>query len=382
MDRRNYHRRLQRECWPVYQDDGDRGDGSGRVKVHTPQDGDQERIVVQLHRPNQLHLGGENRPFTVIPDGASELEAMRAVFNAPTGSTYIKRVGGTYELFQQTDELPRWWRIVLRDNGGLYYLEESDIVTLVNGPTPATSTGINTSVTVTPIDRAWEYAWEMTDATPSTFFVGNVHGHETQVSLSIAVDGVGTTLSDGEVASGDVITITRVSKLTHTGPVDAANVTTVYTLTDAGLQVDHTTTWLGNYTHERGYAAMFPMANITDWCRGDLSVADEGTNNNDDSELLTDQHTMVAAWDGNGGYAMAGAMELLDLNGVNNWARADPQYFWVQDRTGSGSTNKMYATRQSGGDATKETVSNGTVWTSSALYRAGWVDTTQLSTGA
>jgi hypothetical protein len=217
----------------------------------------------------------------------------------------------------------------------------------------------------------FEYALAYQPSGASDFALrGNGHGYDYQSSWSVKLDGVDTTVNDGEYKTGSLVQITRLSALRHpevgAGATDVGASTVIYTMRpDTGLWVDWSISWLVDGDMRSAYVAMMPL---------DESVSSKGATElgsdviltaHDDSELLQTASRYAYAWQAAGQY---GAIMYVDNipAAVNGWTyTATGKKMYIQDRAG-GVFNKLYLMRVS--NATEPYLA-GDVWQSRINYR-------------
>lgn len=203
----------------------------------------------------------------------------------------------------------------------------------------------------------YEYAWKVYPSGASdTDYKGNAHGHDTETSFTIEVDGTPVSITDGNSESGSEVVITRVSELDHPEAASKmADITTVYTLNADGLRVKTTANWLQTLDVGRCYGRMLPLdADFT-------SARMSGTGkylltDDDDSEKGGGPGDGFWAWDTGGN--VAGSMVTVDGNVHDGW--------W-QDRADL--LNKAYVRR----DQSISSVVSGDQWVDEGVYQAAWL---------
>jgi hypothetical protein len=230
-----------------------------------------------------------------------------------------------------------------------------------------TLTGMTRSVEYTsllPAASVHEYAHTVQPDGGTSGFVGNSHGYDSQVSIAVKVDGSAVELSAGQVASGSLVEVTRVSKIKNRDTAaDLADVTTVYTMHPVtGLTIAYSITWLGDATASAAcYSEMFAVAALFD--KGSQIAVEE------DVDLSTDNGTYKAqangnaawVWDSDGNYGallyipnvVVATRGLVSVNG----------YLWIEDRSDGTGINKIYLAC-AGGD-----IAPNDVWESQGNYR-------------
>lgn len=143
----------------------------------------------------------------------------------------IERSGNDYWLWQDLGGSYKWyWKLkALTSPSVIHALDAIEI--RLSGDVVAAIYGGGTAV---------EYAIDISG------FIGNIHGHDTQSSLTIAVDGQPVTLSNGQSATGSSLVVTRVSALSDPNTsVHNGDATVVYTMSPTtGLNIDVTIAWL------------------------------------------------------------------------------------------------------------------------------------------
>jgi YD repeat-containing protein len=236
-----------------------------------------------------------------------------------------------------------------------------------------------TDTVLNAIASAWEYAYFGQPAgTTAPGEMGNIHGWEAEISLTITVDGAVSTPADGaRVDAAREILVTRVTQLRHTelGVTPVADVVTTYRLDRIGLRVDVQTTW--NRAIDLTWAwLMFPVngpttnaigqkfnrAGLLNFPGGSLTFT--GAN----GDLYAGRSKSVAAWmwSSTGKYGvMASVPDHTTF--LNRWANASPAFAQINDR--SGNILKTYFARVgTGGDH----IDAGTVISSSVRYAVGY----------
>lgn len=230
------------------------------------------------------------------------------------------------------------------------------------------------------VASAWEYAYYGQPAgTTAPGEMGNIHGWEAEISLTITVDGTVSTPADGARVDGtrDII-VTRVSQLRHTqlGTTAVADVITTYRLDRRGLRVDVQTTWNlaidltwawlmlpvnGSTTNATGQK--FNRAALMDYAGGPVTFTGGS------GDLYTGRSKSVAgwAWSTTGKFAVMAAVP-DHTTFLNRWAKAGPAYAQLNDR--SGNITKIYFARVS--TTPVDHISAGTVVTSSVRYKVGY----------
>lgn len=215
----------------------------------------------------------------------------------------------------------------------------------------------------TTASSVYEYAFSVKPRGAGTYrFVGNSHGYETESSFTLKVDGVATTMADGDAVVGaSVIEVTRVADMSHPDAAgDVAETTQTWTMSaQSGLDLATRIEWSADMDVAAAYPAMLPSA--VDYCTtGQVAgeaVVDLTADDGSEHDGLGSAAAMFTA-DGKAAVAMI----VTDLpTTVNRWATTTTRHLWIQDRNG-GDFNKIYLT----GNQTPGTpIDAGDVWTSS-----------------
>jgi hypothetical protein len=236
-----------------------------------------------------------------------------------------------------------------------------------------------TDTTLSAIASAWEYAYFGQPAgTTAPGEMGNIHGWEVELSLTITSDGTTITPADGaRVDALNEIVVTRVTQLRHTelGTTPVADVTTKYILGRRGLRVDVTTTWNlaidltwgwlmlpvnGPTTNAVGQK--FNRAALLDYSGGTLTL----TGGNGDLYVGRSKSVAAWMWSSTGKFGVMSAVP-DHTTFLNRWANAAPAYAQVNDRSGN-ILKTYYARVGAGGDH----INAGSVITSSVRYKVAY----------
>lgn len=198
-------------------------------------------------------------------------------------------------------------------------------------------------------------------ATPT--FCGEVHGYEQQTALTLYVDGVETTMTNGQVLSAAHFRFERTSNLLHpeTGATVHANCADRFELAEAyGLRVTSQTTWRTATVVSSGYAAMFPVAGGVFDTGKVLGSGELDLSVSDDAQMGKLRSPVAWLWDSTG--ELAAFMHVPNaLLAGDGWTRSAPNFTSIQRRTGSPAMRKVYLARNQPTQAT-EVVSDGEVW--------------------
>ncbi|MCZ7376544.1 hypothetical protein [Micromonospora sp. WMMC250] len=244
--------------------------------------------------------------------------------------------------------------------------------------TPATPGALilTTSRVLTQQSALEAVYWWVPPGHPTGDFVGRLHGHEIQLSLTFALDGAPTTIPVGGVVTvppGSRMVITQTTELRHphvnAGATKIGDATIVYTLDGEGMTTDTTVTSLITAQLVSGYAAMLPLDPHYDRYTSSGLRGPVTSTSADDTQKGPARAWIGALWTSADRYAMS--LELLyPGESTNYWARSAPGHMYVQDRSPSGGlrVNKIYASRI-GSPATAEPITPGVVLRGGAVYR-------------
>lgn len=220
---------------------------------------------------------------------------------------------------------------------------------------------------------AFEFAHETVPSSGSYTFLGNIHGYETQDSLTVYVDGQSRSMSAGDEISGTTVDVVRVSHLRHpdygSGSSNLADVTTVYRMSPSGLDVSWKATWLASATVRSSYPAMQPLSSLTFTkasVANDDVTSDYSLTAHDGSFLIKKRSEAGYVWQPSGHWAAL--LLSRDRANVAGWTKSSPDYWMVHDRNYS--LVKQYVSRVAG--SFTESVSNGTVWRGSVRHMVQW----------
>jgi len=237
-----------------------------------------------------------------------------------------------------------------------------------------------TDTILSGIASAWEYAYYGQPAgTTAPGEMGNIHGWEAEISLTIKVDDAVVTPADlTRVDATKQIVVTRVTQLRHTqlGTTAVADVVTQYILDRRGLRVDVQTTWNRAFTPTWMWLMLpvngattnasgmkFNRGNMLDYPGGALTFTGAS------GDLYAGRSKSVAAWlwSTTGKFAVMAAVP-DHTTFLNRWQNSVSQtYAQLNDR--SGNITKIYFPRaMAGGDI----IPAGTVLTSSIRYKVGY----------
>ena len=216
---------------------------------------------------------------------------------------------------------------------------------------------------------AFEFAHELVPSSGSYTWIGSGHGYETQDSVAVYVDGQTRTMSAGDDIQGVTAELVRTSHLRHPdyggGSSNLADVTTVYRMSSAGLHISWEATWLASATVRASYPAMQPLSAVTFTkasVAADDVTSDYSLTAHDGSYLIKKRSDAGYLWQPSGRWAAL--LMIRDRAVPASWTKAAPDYWMVEDRNYS--IVKQYVSRVAGSFA--ESVSNGTVWRSSARH--------------
>ena len=237
---------------------------------------------------------------------------------------------------------------------------------------------------------ATEYAVSAKPAASGSFaFMGCIHDNESETSLTIAVDGVTTTITDATTSFPvSRATLTKVTTLLHPTGGACAAVTTVYELDRNGVTVDVTVDWSAAMTVNAAYS-MLPLLGWkagtgsnarASFDRGDLLDNGEGPmrfTSATDVYRGTSKSAAVWAWQSTG--RLAAGMWIEDIaTFTNNWAYGNGLYASIQDRQGD--VTKLYISRVAdSGTAPDESVTTASLWRWRAHYLFGFHKTSAES---
>jgi hypothetical protein len=208
--------------------------------------------------------------------------------------------------------------------------------------------------------------------TPSTYY-SRVHGYENQISMAMVIDGVATTMTDGQViaVTTDAV-LTQVSQVIHPDntPVVSIDITTTYTLDAEGLTLEHVDTWGCPAIMHGGYPTMLPVAGAFDrytasgYRRAITSSAGSGTRAAESGSWLS------LSWTSGNLYATSTELAIgMDAYGgayIN--PTIDP--WWLEDRAPSSGIkiNKQYGPWRAS-PSTPITIPAGRAWRLKTRYR-------------
>lgn len=233
----------------------------------------------------------------------------------------------------------------------------------------------NPTALISAATSNWDTAIDCVPASGgSRSFIGGTHGYEHETSCTLKVDGVTTTLTDGQiVAPTSSAEITRVTTLTHPALAGAtlADVVSVFTLTDEGIALDWTITWAQAANAHFAYVMMpmpgpasgvdgFDKADLSAWPSGPISLAgDPGVT----QYFGTSESAAAWLWQSTG--HLAAIMWVKNARQfTKNWQSTLKMS--VEDR--GDSLAKIYLARISS-TGSPEVVAPGDVWNARALYR-------------
>lgn len=250
----------------------------------------------------------------------------------------------------------------------------------LTGTTLATAGAqVVTDTVLNAVASAWEYAYYGTPAGASApGEMGNIHGWEVEVSLTISIDGVVSTVTDlTRVDAVREITITRLTQLRHVelGTASVCDVNTTYVLDRSGLRVDVTPSWNIDFTPVWMWL-MFPVngpttnatgmrfnrAGLLNYPGGSLTFT--GLN----GDLYAGRSKSVATWKWNSTGKFAVLAAIPDHTGfLNRWKDSSPAFAQVNDR--SGNILKSYFARTA---VSGEVIRAGSTTPSSIRYKVSY----------
>jgi hypothetical protein len=226
---------------------------------------------------------------------------------------------------------------------------------------PAVPTVGITNETDLTLAGQWEYAIALKNEAD---YIGGVHGYENNPTLTLSLNGESVTLATGEVKGVDSVVFTRTSDLLRpsTG-LKVAEITTTYTYTPTGLEIDSTITWLDDVVITTMYWPMFPVkrdANISSIAQLEGQLVQDVT-----SAGFTEIHANSkkgSTWNLNNGLRFE--VEILNPEtALNNYVDNGNLKTWFAGSS-SPAYNKLYFTRISG----EKNVSTGEVWNCKAKF--------------
>lgn len=270
--------------------------------------------------------------MVALPRGALQ-------FQTPNPTVTIERSGSTYTFVRDLG-LGREWRIDLA--------EQTTNGTTAHVLTNSRITGGASTATLYSGTSVFEYAVRCNPTGGTLTWLGNGHGYDDQTAMTIKVDGSTVTVSDAGSESGETITVTRTSTLTHPDAATVGTATTVYTLTGDGLDVSVTIVWSDVLTVGTAYLGMMPCASTVD--KGKVvSQSPSALTTDDDSVPVSGTALAGWLWETSGDH---GAL-LTHLD--------EGRSLEVTDR--SDGVNKVYTRRS---DLTE--TADGDEWTASFRY--------------
>lgn len=235
--------------------------------------------------------------------------------------------------------------------------------------TPATASASVFAVgELSTTDSSWNMAIDYKpDAGGSSVFCGEVHGYEDQQSMTIAIDGAASTLTDGQVADATSIVIDRVSHLKHpdSGATVHAICTGQWRFTARGMEVTKEIAWQDACTVQSSYAAMFPCAGALFDKGAVIGAGDLDLSISDDAQMGKKPSPLAYLWDTDGEIGVY----LYSPNAgqaTNDWLHSASNYLSIQRRSTS-DVRKVYLSRVNPPGGT-EAVGGGTTWRSTARW--------------
>lgn len=217
---------------------------------------------------------------------------------------------------------------------------------------------------------AWEYAFQTGFSDPVTF-IGNIHGHDQEVSRALLVDGSPVTLADGEGVAGSQILMLRKSQLKNPSNASEslADVSVTYLLAPDGLRVGWTVKWLkSGKLVAPSYTTMCPRDPSFDRCRNVSKSLPESLNDDAGGFKANAASDSMLIWQGEGNYATF--VNIPDPS-VSHRAFPGGIKLAVEDRAGGG-FNKVYAARAD--IASPESFVAGDFWRGSQIYSTARFD--------
>jgi hypothetical protein len=217
----------------------------------------------------------------------------------------------------------------------------------------------------------WEISWNIIPTGGvSQWWVGHA-GSMKFLSMDISIDGVVTTIADGQTKTGvNNVVFTLQSSVRATeiggGATQIGVLNMIYTLNSVtGLTIDHNLTWELGGVLQPSFPCMHAVDKILDRGRADAETVETLASSDNSLKCKTSKYTLYA-WDYDG--YMATAFSPDPVIACGNWANnadSNNRFFW-KDMVGM---NKAYVLPRSG----TLTYSIGDIFTSRANYRAAWL---------
>jgi len=332
---------------------------------------------------------------TLLPSAQDEVDAGRLAATALVAGggtlTPTDRIYDSYGATSDSDLLIRFAEgltsaahTVVLTCTGYKRAASTDVRLYVSGGIYATAatTAATAGMTLAPLvtllssSSVYEYAITYTPTGGTLYpFIGNRHGNDIEDVFTITLDGTVTTLTDGQVATGALVSVARATHLRHpdTGATNVATAITTYTMRPGwGMDVQAALTWLVAGVARASYLGMLPtQGNVCTKGRAAGGPVVTLTADDGSSKGSTRSDTLALWQDGGRGAVM---LTMRDLpTAVNRWTGATTNFAWFEDRTG-GDFNKAYFQRvQTPGT---ETIAASDVWEMFATYRAAWMTST------
>jgi hypothetical protein len=332
---------------------------------------------------------------TLLPSAQDEVDAGRLAATAlvAAGGTLnpTDRLYNSYGATSDSDLLIRFAEgltsaahTVVLTVTGYKQATSTDVRLYISGgiyavaTTTITTAGMTLAPLVTPLSTSsvYEYAITYTPTGGTLYpFIGNRHGNDIEDTFAIAVGGTVTTLTDGQVVTGALVTVARTTHLRHpdTGTTNVGTTAVTYTMRPGwGMDVQAAITWLVAGIARASYLGMLPTQGAV-CTKGRAAGGPVVTLTDDDgSSKGSTRSDTVALWQDGGRGAVMLTMRNLPT-AVNRWAGATTNFAWLEDRTG-GDFNKGYFQRvQTPGT---EAIVVNDVWATYATYRAAWMTST------
>lgn len=240
---------------------------------------------------------------------------------------------------------------------------------------------------VMPINQAvYEYAYLMEGPLGTTHWIGNHHGFEEETGLTVKVDGVSQTMTDGQVLGGTTVELISDRTQYHrdysdaTDPVGTGQVT--YSMTQDGFRVQHHVDWIRALTPVTAYPAMMSCDELTtdiryeSFGRGSASGVDYDFDLTEAFSVSLDHSVgeSATAWLWSPGGQTVMACRVADLaSDLQDFTYSGDGKVFIQDRAVAGGTaiNKVYFPLMSASltPGTMPDVGVGSQWHGDTTYR-------------